>query len=210
MKNNLLPIAKEGWNNIFYSIVFLVAFSIIGLDFLAFISFIIIIFFLFIYRNPERVVPVMENNSIVSPVDGIVLSIEEVDDSEYAYKVEIDSSYLDVSILRVPFTATVNYINYTSGAKLSRFSPLASKLNEKAEIVFEDTNSNKIKITHILKQSIDKIKIDIYKDQKFIQGSRYAFMTNGITTIYFPQKSRLNLNIGNEIKASQSLVGYFS
>ena len=210
MRNNLLPIAKEWWNNIFYSALFFIVFSVLDLEFLSFLSFLVIIFFLFLYRNPERILPLVQNNSVISPVDGVVLSIQEINDSQYAYKIEIDSSHLDVSILRTPFTSSVKRIKHSRGSKLSRFNPLATTLNENAEIVFEDTNENSIKITHMLKQSIDEIKVDIFKDQKFMQGSRYGFMVNGITTIYLPQNFRINLNIGNEIKASQSLVGYFS
>lgn len=211
MNNNLLPIAKEGWKFIFYSVLAFVIFSILDLDFLGFFSFLAIIFFLFVYRNPERTIPVLQENSIVSPVDGTVLSIQEIDnDNGYSYKVEIDSSYLNVSVLRVPLTSTVKDVSITRGTKLSRFNNLSKKLNENAEITFEDTNNNKVKIIHILKQSFDEIKIDMFKSQKFLQGNRYGVMQNGVTTIYLPQNFRLNINVGNELEGSQTLIGYFS
>lgn len=210
MTNNLFFIAKEGWNFILYSVLAFVLFMVIDFEFLAFFAFIFTVFFIFIYRNPERQVPIFQELSVVSPVDGVVLSIEEMDDSTYVYKVEIDTTYTDVSVLRIPFTSSIKQFSIVKGARVSRFNTLGKKLNENSEIVFEDEKNNKIKIVHRLKQSFDGIKIDVLEEQKFQQGSRYGVMINGISTIYLPQNFRLNINVGNQIKASESLIGYFS
>jgi len=210
MKNNLLPVAKEGWKFVFYSALAFVIFSVLDLEFLGFLAFLTTLMFVFVYRNPERDVPTFQEASVVSPVDGVVLSIEELEDDEYAYKVQIEGSYLDVAVLRAPFSSLVEEFNITRGTKLPKFNPLAYKLNENATIIFKDTANNKIKISHRLKQSFDEIKIDIFKEQKFQQGSRYGVMVDGVTTIYLPQNFRLNISVGNQVKASESLIGYFS
>ncbi len=210
MRNNLFPIAKEGWSYIGYSFLAFVVFSIFDLDFLEFISFIATLFFLYIYRNPERVVPFMQEGSVVSPVDGVVLSIEEVNDEEYAYKVEIDSSYLNVSVLRVPFSSNILVSKLQRGARLCKFNKLSNKINENAELVFEADESHKLKLTHMLKQSFTKININPVEQQKVLQGERYGVMVNGVTTLYLPKNFRLNVNVGNELEASQTLIGYFS
>ncbi|WP_455756800.1 phosphatidylserine decarboxylase [Sulfurimonas sp.] len=210
MKNNLFPIAKEGWNYIAYSFVAFVVFSILDLDFFEFISFLLMLSLIFVFRNPERELPRFGDNSVVSPVDGSVLSIEEAQTSDYAYKVTIESSYTDVAILRAPMNAKMNSISKQSGTRLSSNSLLSNKLNENATIIFEDENSNKVKIYHMLKQSFSEIKIDAIKSQKLFQSSRYGVMVDGITTIYLPQNFRLNITVGNELNASESLIGYFS
>jgi len=210
MKSNLLPIAKEGWNYIAYSFVAFIVFSILDLELFEFISFLILMFLIFVFRNPERELPRFGDNSVVSPVDGTVLAIDEVQDSDFAYKVTIDSSYKDVAILRAPIDANMNSINKQSGTRLSSNSLLSNKLNENATIVFEDKNSNKVKVFHMLKQSFSEIKIDAIKSQNLFQSSRYGVMIDGITTVYLPQNFRLNITVGNELKASESLIGYFS
>jgi len=210
MSNNLLPIAKEGFNCIGVAFLAFIFFSIFDFNFLGFLSFIAVLALIFIYRNPERMSPILEVKSVVSPVDGTVISIEELENSEYAYKIEIDSNYFNVSLLRSPLSAAVKSVELKRGARLSKYSPLSKDLNERVEIVFEDSFENSVKIKHMLKQSFDRIKVDLNTKQKTIQGARYGLMINGITTIYLPQNFRVNLSIGQEVNASQSLVGYFS
>ncbi len=209
-KNNLFPVAKEGWIYVGYSVLIFIIFSIMDLEFLEFFSFLTIIFFLFIYRNPERATPFFHENSIVSPVDGKVIAITELNDKDYAYKVEMDSSYFNVSLLRVPFDSILKSVSVQRGARLSRFDSLSKKINENAELVFEDKNANNIKISHILKQSFSPIKIEALQAQNFLQGNRYGVMVSGTTTIYLPQNIRLNVAVGNELTGSESLIGYFS
>jgi phosphatidylserine decarboxylase len=210
MNNNLLPIAKEGFSRIGFTILAYVIFTILDFDFLEFFSFLLIVFFIFVYRNPERMIPNLEKMSVLSPVDGVLLSIEELENDEYLYKLEINSSYLNVSLLRVPLNGTVKHINIKHGARLSQTVALSRDINERVELDFEDYYKNKMKISHMLKQSFDDIKLNIIPKQNLIQGSRYGLMVNGITTIYLPQNFRLNVNVGQELGASQTLVGYFS
>ena len=210
MSSNLLPIAKEGFIRIGMAFFAFTFFTIFDLDFFEFISFLVGVFLLYVYRNPERISPTFEAKSVVSPVDGTVISIKELVNSEYAYMIEIDSSYLDVSLLRSPLSASVKFLDIKHGAKLSKDSQLAKDLNERVEIVFEDSFNNSIKVKHMLKQSFDTIKIDLDTKQNTLQGTRYGLMINGITTIYLSQNFRVNISVGQEVNASQSLVGYFS
>jgi phosphatidylserine decarboxylase len=153
-----------------------------------------------------------QENSIVSPVDGTVVSIEELHGEENSgYKVEIEGTYLNVSLLRVPFTSSLEHIEIQRGARLSATSPLSKNINENAELIFADKrSSNKIKIIHKLKQSFETIDIDIIKAQDLLQGTRYGLMINGITTIYLPTNFRLNIGLGSELIASETLIGYFT
>lgn len=209
MKNNLLPIVKEGLSYIIYAIVAYTFFAIFDLEVLEFIAFLATISLIFVFRNPEREVSLFEENSVVSPVDGVVLAISEIE-GEYAYRVEIDSSCLNVSILRVPMISSLKSIKLKKGARLSKFSSLAKKINENAELIFEDKNSHKLKVSHMLKQSFLGMEISLKESQNLLQGSRYGVMVSGVTTLYLPQNFRLSINLGSEVKASQSLIGYFS
>jgi len=210
MSSNLLPIAKEGFSRIGIAFLAFIFFNIFDLDFFEFISFLVVIFLLFVYRNPERMSPILEVKSVVSPVDGTVIAIEELYDNKYAYEIVIDSSYFDVSLLRSPLSASVKSLDIKHGARLSKDSQLAKDLNESVEIVFEDSFKNSIKVKHMSKQSFGAITVDLNTKQNTLQGARYGLMINGITTIYLSQNFRVNISIGQEVNASQSLVGYFS
>ncbi len=210
MKNNLLPIAKEGWNYILGAISLFVIFAFLDLDFLQFFAFLATIFFIFVFRNPERQHLYYQENSVVSPVDGVVASIKELKDDKYAYKIEIDSSYFNVSLLRTPFSSSIESIEKQNGARLSTLSSLSKKINENSELIFIDKNSNTAKVSHRVKQSFMGINIKAREFQNFNQGSRYGVMVNGVTTLYLPQNFRLNISVGSELVASETLVGYFT
>ncbi len=209
MKNNLLPIAKEGFSYILISILALIIFSILDLDFLGFLSFISVIILLITYRNPEREISSLQNTSVISPVDGNIIAIEDLSDGDFAYRVDIQSNYFDVSLLRAPMSATIKDMKIIKGARVSKNSSKFSDLNEKAELLIGD-DKNTIKLVHTLKQSFAPLKLTAKKGDDMLQGNRYGIVLNGITSIYLPLNFRLNVKLTDDVKASESLIGYFS
>lgn len=210
MKNNLLAITKEGWSYIICSIFFFIVFAILDFDYLQFFTFLLILFFLFIFRNPQRQQQYYQDNSVTSPVDGVITSIKELKNNDYLYKIEINSSYMDVSLLRVPFNSSIECLVKQNGARLSIHSSLSKNLNENVELIFIDKKSNKLKILHKLKQSFMGLHIKPITFKNIKQGSKYGIMLNGTTTIYLPKNFRLNVDTGSEVTASESLIGYFT
>jgi phosphatidylserine decarboxylase len=206
MRSNLFIISQHGWNYVISSAVFFVLFLLFDFDFLALLSFAAMAFFLFAFRNPERELFSFEEDSVLSPVDGIVSAITELDDSEYAYKIDIKSSYLDVSILRAPIDANVESLQFEHGTKVSTESKLFEDTSENVEIVFLNKNGIKIKVTHRVSQSFAPLSIDAIKSQRVMKSSRYGVMLCGITSIYLPRNVRLNVDLSNEVKASQTLL----
>lgn len=210
MRSNLLPISSAGFKYMGYTALAFIILTIVDLEFLAFISFILLLLLGFVYRNPEREVLSFESNSILSPVDGRVISIEDIQDSKYAYKLEIKTNYLNVGVLRAPFDATLESVEMKRGARLSDSSLLNTELNENVELTFVDSNSNSIKLRHQLERSFDSLHIDLTTSQNIRQSLRYGVMLNGTTTLYLPNSFRANVTLGSELKASETLIGYFS
>ena len=211
IKSNLLPVSQAGFKAIGCTTLLFIVAMIFDFDFLSFIAFSITLVLIFVYRNPEREMLLFENQSVLSPVDGKVISIDNIeDDSEYAYKITLDSTYADVGVLRVPMNGILKELSLVKGAKLALNSVLASKINENSTLVFEDALSNKVKINNLSKESFANIAIDVIEGQNLLQTTRYGFMTNGLTSIYLPQNFRVNISVGTEITASETLIGYFS
>ena len=210
MKSNLLPISSAGFKYVASAFLAFIIFSIFDIEFLALISFLLIVAFGLMFRNPEREVPSFEKNALVSPVDGSVVSIEDIQEGEYAYKIEIDTTYLNVGVLRTPLDGTLKSVITRKGSRLGSNSSLSNHINENAELIFVDENSNSVKVVHTLKRSFDDISIDVKKTQGLKQASRYGAMINGTTTVYLPKNFRLNVTLGSELEGSQTLIGYFS
>jgi phosphatidylserine decarboxylase len=210
MRNNLFIIAKSGWKYIGYALGAFLLFSVLDLEFLAFLAFIATAFFLYTFRNPERQMPFYQQNSLVAPTDGVVTAIEELQNSEYAYKIDIESSYFDVGVLRVPMSAKVAFVEIFRGSRVAKNSKLFTLLNEYAEIVFVDDAKNSVKLLHREKQSFAPLEIELIKEQELMQSARYGFMINGVSSIYLKSNFRLNVSVGQEVRASETLIGYFS
>lgn len=210
MNNDTLAISKEGWNYIGYSIALFIFFVLLHLDILSFIALLFIAFFVYIYRNPERETSLsQEVGEVLSPVDGRVIYIENLVDSQYAYRVEIDSNCLNVGFLRSPINGEVSDLTIIKGTKLSNSSNLFDKLNENTTVTFVDSDANKVKVKHLSKVSFDDIKIDLNTNQKVISSSRYGFMMNGLTSIYLPKNFKLDIRAGSKIIGSKTLIGSF-
>jgi len=90
----------------------------------------------FFFRDPERSVP-EDENLVISPADGKIVMIDEVDEEVYlnsrARQVSIFLSPLDVHVNRVPASGKIEYLKYHPGAYLMAWDHRASEMNERAE-----------------------------------------------------------------------------
>ncbi len=210
MKNNLFIIAQSGWSYVGAAFIAFLLFGLVGWGFMALLAFAMMLLFAYLFRNPERESLHFEPHAIVSPVDGEVISISELDtENEYAYRVDILSSYKDLAILRSPIDAKHLNIKSIKGARLSPNSPSFEALSEFSELVFEG-EFVKVKVVHRLTQSFAPLTLDIKKDEKIYQGMRYGAMQCGVTSIYFPSNVRLDLAVHQQLEASLSLLGFAS
>ena len=209
--SNTFIIAKEGWSLIVSLIALFLFFALIDADILQVITFFAALGTAWIFRNPERIIPLPQEKSIFAPCDGKVISIESIDEADNTFfKVTIESACLDCSILRVPFESSATVLNVQCGARLGRLRPLAPYLNENAVIEFSDDNHNRMIVEHVLEQSFSPLSIQMYENSALVQGRRYGVMLQGSTTMYLPHNSRVALNVGDKVLAGQTLIGYFS
>lgn len=97
----------------------------------------IMIFTLNFFRDPQRVTPNKEN-IIVSPADGRVLYVREIEDQRFlngkAKEVAIFMSPLNVHVNRIPISGEVEYVKYHPGEFIAAFEDKASEKNERNEI----------------------------------------------------------------------------
>jgi len=210
MKNNLFIVSKDGWKYIAYALLISFIFALLDLEIFSFLSFLTALYFAYSFRNPERELGFLDEKAVVSPVDGVVIAIDELQEEAYTYKIIIESSLLNVGVLRIPLTSKIENVSIKRGARTSKYSKLFRDLNEKAELKFVDMSGNSIKVVHTLKQGITPVKIAINKDESVVKGTRYGTALNTLTEIYLPKNFRLNVNVHDEIEASHSLIGYLS
>ncbi|MDD5052810.1 MAG: phosphatidylserine decarboxylase [Sulfuricurvum sp.] len=211
VQNDTFILSKRGWLLIGVVSTLVLFFTMTGLHLFQFITGAILLAILVIFRNPERNTVENESNAIISSVDGVILSIEDITvDSQKMTKITVMNSMWDVSMLRAPFDGVVEGFKIRHGASLPLYHPMADTLNEKAVISFRSLKGEEIFIEHLSEQSCFPIGIDLESNQKLKEGSRYGFLAKGRSILYLPEGSKVSVNAGSTVRAGESLIGYLS
>src|SRR5690606_38856638 len=105
----------------------------------------VLIFLLLIlqfFRNPNREVTRPSDKTILAPVDGKVVVIEEVYEPEYfkdkRLMVSIFMSPINVHVTRYALSGVVKYSKYHPGKYLVAWHPKASEENERTTVVIDN------------------------------------------------------------------------
>jgi len=209
--NDTFIIAKDGMRCIAAAGAVALFFWVIDADLLFGLALVLLGLTLWVYRNPERALPHLDENSIVSVCDGKVKSIETIEDEAgmTSYQVVIKSSFFDTSLLRVPCSGKIKEKETIHGARLCSSSPLRDHLNEKSLVVFGE-GEKQLVVLHTLELASVGIKNKLSAGQQMIQGSRYGLMVKGETMMLLPPESRVALKVGDKVRAGETLIGYFS
>ncbi|WP_458699879.1 phosphatidylserine decarboxylase [Sulfurospirillum sp. 1307] len=209
MKNNTTTqiIAKEGIKYIaFFFVVFLISLYV---DFLPWVFFAIMAFTVFIFRNPERLPNEDDEFSLLAPCDGKVSDIKKVKLNEKEYvKIQIDKSIFNVALLRSP--TKLNIINTKKRNGL--FLPVTSSLSKKlAQSVMIECESKFGQILiNIIAGTLAR-KIELFKTIGPLKSaSRFGLLVDGSVELYISLDTRIKVSIGDEVKAGESVLGYFA
>lgn len=213
-RSDTFIVAKEGWGLLAALLILFGFFGMIDAGFFQFVAFVAFVCVGYIYRNPERIVPFYQAGSIVAVADGVVTAIDTADEcrghNTPCYKIELQSGYLDASLLRAPFGSRITSARLIRGNRLPLQNPLSVSLNEKALYQFTSEDGQVVACEHLLEQSPADLCMYASFDERMSQGARYGIMLKGNHTIYLPLQSRVAVKVGDRVRAGESLIGYFS
>lgn len=194
-------IAKEGMKPVLLSGILVLLCIFIHLNILALIFFIICLFFIIIFRNPERIAEYRKEDMIIAPCDGIIRDMT-ITNNEITLKIEIN--IFDVGILRTPmFIDSINTI-YKHGLFIKNNETLKEILNTR-HCINGIKNNNIIYSIRLIPEIWNKVSI--YDIDLAFAGDRIGFMKYGFLflTIYTP--CNIKVQKGDNIIAGQSLLG---
>jgi phosphatidylserine decarboxylase len=95
--------------------------------------FLLALFCLYFFRDPERVIP--EGPVAVSPADGKVVAI--LTDSSASTRVSIFLNIFDVHVNRAPIAGKIKHVEYTKGQFRVASREIASSRNERNTVTIE-------------------------------------------------------------------------
>ena len=145
------------------------------------LSIVLLIFTLSFFRDPDRKSP-GKDNVVVSPADGRVLFVKEVDDNKYikekAKQISIFMSPLNVHVNRIPIDGKVEYLKYHHGKYLAAFEDKASEVNERSEFGI-NSKYGKVFFTQVAGFVARRIVYDLRQGDSVHQGDRFGMIKFG-------------------------------
>lgn len=209
---------KEGQTIIFVSLIivgslFLVM-DFIGIPWLVktlqiglLIVFILILQF---FRNPKRNIQI-DDTHVVSPVDGKVVVIEEVQESEYfkdkRLQVSVFMSPINVHVTRYPIGGKVLFSKYHPGKYLVAWHPKSSEKNERTTVVVENSKFGKVLYRQIAGFLARRIVNYAKKDQTVAQGNDAGFIKFGSRVdLFLPLGTKLDIKLNQKVRGGETVI----
>ena len=186
--------------------------SLSWLKYFNYFSFSFLLFTLYFFRNPKRK-PVGTSNQMVSPADGKVIQIINVDDPDIsnAKQISIFLSIFNIHSQYVPIDSSVISSNYFSGKYLLAFNHKTSSKNEQSTTLFKTKENNKYKIKQIAGFIARRILNYMEPDQSVIKGQRLGFIRFGSRVEIIVPRNNFDIIVkkGDKIKVNISPIGTF-
>ena len=210
---------KEGFTIIIVSFVLiavaaLLAEQFIGLKWLRIALQLILLVFLVLilqfFRNPDRP-PLGLESAVVSPVDGKVVIVKEVEESEYfrgkRLQVSIFMSPLNVHVTRYPVSGEVVFSKYHPGKYLVAWHPKSSTLNERTTIVVDNPTYGEVLYRQIAGAVARRIVNYAEEGQAVTQGTDAGFIKFGSRVdVFLPIETPVLVKEGQFVKGGVALI----
>ena len=175
---------------------------------------VLVLFFLILilqfFRNPKRDVAINDNH-IIAPVDGKVVVIEEVFESEYfkdnRLQVSIFMSPINVHVTRYPVNGKVKFSKYHPGKYLVAWHPKASTENERTTVVIENRVFGEILYRQIAGALARRIVNYAEEGMQVIQGTDAGFIKFGSRVdLFLPLGTEVNVKLNQKAVGGKTII----
>jgi len=207
-----IPIARAGFPFIAVAGITTIILAILGLK-LWTLFFLLVTFFIgFFFRDPDRFVPT-EDGAVVSPADGKVIIVGPVDhnpflDGEYI-KISVFMSVFNVHVNRIPYSGKIEKIAYHPGKFFSANLDKASKDNEHNAITLDIDGGKRMCFVQIAGLIARRIICYAKEGDRLERGRRFGLICFGSRLdVYLPSDAKINVALGDKVKAGTSILGY--
>ena len=173
-------------------------------------ALLLLIIILQFFRNPKRTVVINENH-ILAPVDGKVVVIEEVYESEYfkdkRLQISIFMSPINVHVTRYGLSGIVKFSKYHPGKFLVAWHPKASEENERTTIVIENKIFGEVLYRQIAGALARRIVNYAEEGMQVIQGTDAGFIKFGSRVdIFLPLGTPINVVLNQKATGGKTII----
>lgn len=180
---------------------------------LAFVVFVLWLFILSFFRDPERAIPA-DAAALVSPADGKVTNIEEVEDAAFpgrrALRVSIFLSVFNVHVNRCPRQAKVTALRYFPGKYLNALKAISAVENEQLWIDFEDAaTGHPLRVKQIAGAIARRIVCGLRLGDSVQAGDRFGMIKVGSRTeVFLPASAvaEVRVKVGETVRGGATVL----
>lgn len=167
------------------------------------------VFTLNFFRDPDRVTPTRPE-AVISPADGTVVSISEVEESAFikgpAKQVCIFMSPLNVHVNRYPVNGTIGYFQHIPGKFMVAFEDKSSEVNERT-LIGIDAGTYRILFKQIAGFVARRIVCPIQVGDKAVAGRRFGMIKFGSRVdVLMPPDVELRVTLNQKVTAGQTIL----
>ena len=202
---------KEGYR--FLAIAAIVTFILLLISkFFGIISLIITIWVYYFFRDPERF-PINDENYLLSPADGIVSQITEVNGPEELglenkkfTRVSIFMNVFDCHVNRVPFSGKITKIFYKPGEYLNASLDKASEKNERNYVKMSNKNGDELILVQIAGLIARRIVCEKNENDEIKQGDRFGMIRFGSRVDVYFENFKIMVNVNQKTIAGETII----
>lgn len=170
----------------------------------------LVAFTLYFFRDPRREIP-SGPGLIVSPADGRVTDIEDIDENEWVNRrmrrVGIFLSVFDVHVNRAPADCRVVYTAEYPGTYHDARSPLASTHNAARTWAFECRPDLVLVVRQVTGAIARRIVPWAGLDERLVRGQHFGMIRFGSRTeICLPLDAEVTVKVGQHVKGGSTVI----
>ena len=181
-------------------------------NFLGLIGFVLTIWVYYFFRDPERVI-IEDDNYLVSPADGEILKVEEVDgpkelglENKKFNKISVFMNVFDCHVNRTPCAGKIEEILYKPGKFVNASFDKASEDNERNYFKIKDADNNDIVVVQIAGLVARRIVCESNKDQELKQGDRIGMIRFGSRADVYYENYQPLVKVGQKAISGETLL----
>ncbi len=202
---------SEGYKFLVIAVVLTIIFYSFS-NFLGLVGLVLTIWVYYFFRDPERVI-IEDDNYLVSPADGEVIKVEEVNgpkelglENKKFNKISIFMNVFDCHVNRTPCAGLVEEILYKPGKFLNASLDKASEDNERNYYKIKDPHGNEIVIVQIAGLIARRIVCETNKNQDLKQGERIGMIRFGSRADVYYENYKPLVKIGQRSTSGETLL----
>ena len=212
MFSKIFPkIHAEGYKFLVIAGIITIVFYIFS-NFLGLIGLVLTIWVYYFFRDPERVI-IDDDNYLVSPADGEVIKVEEVDgpkelglENKKFKKISVFMNVFDCHVNRTPCAGRIEEILYKPGKFVNASLDKASEDNERNYFKIKDLHNNDIIVVQIAGLVARRIVCESNKDQELKQGDRIGMIRFGSRADIYYENYEPLVKVGQKAISGETLL----